>query len=148
MSDAILMVSFVNNGHWAIYRFGTPVVCWSYSWLSLPSTIPSGGIQDVPFASSSALARLRAFLKEMGSGDAETLHGFHSGSAITLALLGAELSEIIYQKHVGWKGVIQHYTIFSWLKFSIGHGHLPVQRKRRWMRLRLRWSILTNCVLC
>ena len=63
--------------------------------------------------SSSALARLRAFLKEMDSGDAETLHGFHSGSSITLALLGAELSGIIYHKHVRWKGVIQHYTIFS-----------------------------------
>ena len=63
-------------------------------------TTRSVGIQDVPLTSSSALARLRAHLKEMGTADAETLHGFRSGCAITLALLGAELSETIH--HIGW----------------------------------------------
>ena len=35
----------------------------------------------------------------MESDDGETLHGFRAGCAITLALLGAELSEM---GHVGW----------------------------------------------
>lgn len=36
----------------------------------------------------------------MGTDEGETLHGFRSGCAITLALKGAELSEIM--DHVGW----------------------------------------------
>jgi len=36
----------------------------------------------------------------MGVDEGETLHGFRSGCAITLALTGAELSEIM--EHVGW----------------------------------------------
>lgn len=68
-------------------------------YLFRPST-PSGGIQNVPFTSSAAESRLRVYLKEMGSDNGETLHGFRSGCAITLALRGAELSEIM--DHVGW----------------------------------------------
>ena len=36
----------------------------------------------------------------MRADDGETLHGFRSGCAITLALTGADLSEIM--DHVGW----------------------------------------------
>ena len=36
----------------------------------------------------------------MKADDGETLHGFRSGCAITLALTGADLSEIV--EHVGW----------------------------------------------
>ena len=36
----------------------------------------------------------------MKADDGETLHGFRSGCAITLALTGADLSEIM--EHVGW----------------------------------------------
>ena len=36
----------------------------------------------------------------MKADDGETLHGFHLGCAITLALTGADLSEIM--EHVGW----------------------------------------------
>ena len=43
---------------------------------------------------------MKGYLKELGSDDGETLHGFRAGCAITLALSGAELSEII--DHVGW----------------------------------------------
>ena len=52
------------------------------------STTPSGGIQDLPSRSSTAEARLKRY------------HGFRSGCAITFALKGAALSEIM--DHVGW----------------------------------------------
>ena len=63
-------------------------------------TTPQGGILDAPFSSSAAEARLKGYLREMGSDNGETLHGFRAGCAITLALSGAELSEIM--DHVGW----------------------------------------------
>ena len=63
-------------------------------------TTPNGGIQDSPFTSAAAEARLKVYLKKMGADNGETLHGFRSGCAITLALTGAELSEIM--DHVGW----------------------------------------------
>ena len=63
-------------------------------------TNPQGGIVDSPFNSSTAEARLKLYLKEMGADDGETLHGFRSGCAITLALTGADVSEIM--EHVGW----------------------------------------------
>lgn len=63
-------------------------------------TTPTGGIQDSPFSSTAAEARLKTYLKEMGADEGETLHGFRSGCAITLALTGADLSEIM--DHVGW----------------------------------------------
>ena len=43
---------------------------------------------------------MKVYLKEMGSDNGETLHGFRAGCAITLALSGAELLEIM--DHVGW----------------------------------------------
>ena len=61
---------------------------------------PTCGIQDSPLSSSAAEARLKAYLHEMQADDGETLHGFRSGCAITLALSGTDLSEIM--DHVGW----------------------------------------------
>ena len=55
---------------------------------------------DSPFSSSTAEARLKSCLKDMGADDGETVLGFRSGCAITLALTGADLSEIM--DHVGW----------------------------------------------
>ncbi|CAB4021083.1 LIGHT-DEPENDENT SHORT HYPOCOTYLS 6 [Paramuricea clavata] len=63
-------------------------------------TTPEGGIQDSPFTSSAAEARLKLYLGHMGSDEGETLHGFRAGCAITLALTGADLPEIM--QHVGW----------------------------------------------
>jgi hypothetical protein len=63
-------------------------------------TTSNGGIQDIPFTSSTAEARLKTYLREMKADEGETLHGFRSGCAITLALSGADLSEIM--DHVGW----------------------------------------------
>ena len=62
-------------------------------------TTSNNGVQDSPFSSSAADARLKVYLKQMKADDGETLHGFRSGCAITLALTGADLSEIM--EHVG-----------------------------------------------
>ena len=63
-------------------------------------TTSNNGVQDSPFSSSAADARLKVYLKQMKADDGETLHGFRSGCAITLALTGADLSETM--EHVGW----------------------------------------------
>lgn len=46
-------------------------------------TTPTGGIQDSPFTSAAAEARLKVYLKKMGADNGETLRGFRSGCAIT-----------------------------------------------------------------
>ena len=76
-------------------------------------TTPQGGILDAPFSSSAAEARLKGYLKEMGSDDGETLHGFRAGCAITLALSGAELSEIM--DHVEWT---RRHTALHYLQLA------------------------------
>ncbi|KXJ06330.1 Protein LIGHT-DEPENDENT SHORT HYPOCOTYLS 5 [Exaiptasia diaphana] len=63
-------------------------------------TTPQGTIQDLPLSSSTAEARLKVYLKDMGEDGGETLHGFRAGCAITLALKGADIAEIM--DHVGW----------------------------------------------
>ena len=63
-------------------------------------TTPDLGIKDAPFSSSAAESRLKGYLKEIKADNGETLHGFRSGFAITLALTGADLAEIM--DHVGW----------------------------------------------
>ena len=63
-------------------------------------TTPDLGIKNAPFTSSAAESRLKSYLKEMKADSGETLHGFRSGCAITLALTGADLAEIM--DHVGW----------------------------------------------
>ena len=64
-------------------------------------TTPSGGILDLPLRSSTAEARrLKVYLKDLGADEGETLHGFRSGFAITLAFKRSEHSEIM--DHVGW----------------------------------------------
>lgn len=63
-------------------------------------TTPKGGIANSPLKSSTAEARLKGYLKEMRMDEGETLHGFRSGCAITLALSEADVSEIM--DHVGW----------------------------------------------
>ena len=73
-------------------------------------TTPKGGILDSTFSSAVAEAQLKLYLKELGVDDGETLHGFRSECAITLALLGIELSEIM--DHVGWN----HCIICNWQK--------------------------------
>ena len=76
-------------------------------------TNPHGAIVNEPFGSSAAEARLKTYLKEMGSDNGETLHGFRSGCAITLTLSGVELSEVM--DHVGWT---QRHTALYYLQLA------------------------------
>ena len=65
-------------------------------------TIPYGGIQNQPFSSAAAAAAetcLKTYLKEIKANECEALHSFRSGCVITLALTGANLTEVM--DHVG-----------------------------------------------
>lgn len=64
------------------------------------SITPDLGIKNAPFTSSATESGLKDYSKEMKADTGETLHGFHSGCVITLALTGADLAEIM--DHVGW----------------------------------------------
>ena len=76
-------------------------------------TTPNGGILDAPLTSTIAEARLKLCLKEMGQDDGETLYGFRSGCAITLALSGVELTEIM--DHIGWN---RRHTALHYLELA------------------------------
>ncbi len=76
-------------------------------------TNPQGAIVNAPFTSSAAEAQLKIYLKDMGSDDGETLHGFRAGCAITLALSGIELSDVM--DHVGWA---QRHTALYYLQLA------------------------------
>jgi hypothetical protein len=77
------------------------------------TTNQQGAIVNAAFTSSAAEARLRTYLIEMGSDDGETLHGFRSGCAITLALSGVKLSEVM--DHVAWT---QRHTALYYLQLA------------------------------
>ena len=82
-------------------------------YLFFPTT-PQGGVLDAPLNSTTTEARLKVYLKEMDSDNGETLHGFRAGCAITLALSGADLSEIM--DHVGWT---RRHTALYYLQLVI-----------------------------
>ena len=69
------------------------------SYLFRP-TNPHGHIVNKPLASSTVDERLKLYLKEAQIYEGETLHSFRSGLAITLALSGSKLADIM--SHVGW----------------------------------------------
>ena len=64
------------------------------------STTPDLGIKNAPFTFSEAESQLKGYSEERKADTGETLHGFHSSRAITLAVTGADLAEIT--DHVGW----------------------------------------------
>lgn len=69
-----------------------------------PSVTRSGNISPKHLNSEAAQARLSVYstsLDDQLSGDRYTLHGFRSGVAVSLALSGVSLHEIM--DHVGWK---------------------------------------------
>lgn len=72
-------------------------------------TNPQGHILNKPFVSSTAEGRLKTFLREAQIDEGETLHSFRAGSAITLALSGSQLADVM--SHVGWnsKGTALYY---------------------------------------
>lgn len=76
-------------------------------------TTTDNGVRDVPLTSVTAEARLKLYLREMKADKGETLHGFRSGCAITLALTGGDLSEIT--EHVGWA---RRHTTLYYLQFA------------------------------
>ena len=65
------------------------------------STTPQGAISDSPVSSEAMNARLKTYLKQAGIDDGETAHSFRSGCAITLALSGSSLADVM--SHVGWE---------------------------------------------
>ena len=73
-------------------------------------TTPNGGILDAPFTSTTAEARLKLYLKEMGQDDGEKLHGFRLGCAITWALSGVEIMD-----HIGWN---RRHTALHYLQLA------------------------------
>lgn len=72
----------------------------SHGFLFRPAT-PRGGIQNKQLSSSTMQSRLQLYLKAASIDAGETLHSFRAGAAITLALSGARLGDIM--AHVGWK---------------------------------------------
>ena len=76
------------------------VIDLSKGYLFRPTT-PQGDIVYKPLSSSPAQKRLRVSLKEACLDEEETLHSFRSDCAITLALSGAQLADVM--SHVGWK---------------------------------------------
>lgn len=81
-------------------------------YLLSPTTL-QGDILDAPFSSTEAEVRLKGYLKEMGSDNGETFHDFRARCAITLALSGAELSEIT--DHIGW---IRRHTALHYYQLA------------------------------
>ena len=69
------------------------------SYLFCP-TNTDNGMREEPLSTTTAEARLKLCLSEMKANEGKTMHGFRSGCAITLALTGTDLSEII--EHVSW----------------------------------------------
>ena len=63
-------------------------------------TNAQGQIVNKPFSSSAAEARLKTYLRQANIDEGETLHSFRCGSAITLALSGSQLADVM--SHVGW----------------------------------------------
>ena len=61
----------------------------------------AGKIQNKQIANSTLQSRLRCYLQEVKIYNGETLHSFRAGLAITLALSGSQLADIM--EHVGWR---------------------------------------------
>ena len=72
----------------------------SHGFLFRPTT-PHGSVLDKQLAGSTMQSRLRLYLREANIDEGETLHSFRAGAAITLALSGAQLADIM--SHVGWQ---------------------------------------------
>ena len=87
------------------HRFWWPLLLSACSSSSLLASKGASGILLTP----SAEACLKYYLKDAKIDEGETLHGFRSGSAITLALSGSQLADVM--SYVGWsnKGTALYY---------------------------------------
>lgn len=63
-------------------------------------TTPQGHIINSQLTSSAMQSRLRVYLTQAGIDSGETVHSFRSGAAISLALSGGQLADVM--SHVGW----------------------------------------------
>lgn len=74
------------------------------------ATTKRTAVSNSPFLASAAQARLIAYLTTLGLYEKESVHGFRSGTAILLGLLGASKSDIA--THIGWRSptMVNHYT--------------------------------------
>ena len=68
-----------------------------------------GKIQNKQLANSTLQSRLRSYLQEANIYNGDTLHSFRAGLAITLALSGSQLADIM--ELVGWRhaSTASHY---------------------------------------
>ena len=64
------------------------------------ATNQQGHIVDKPLLSSTAESRLKKYLRDAHIDNGETLHSFRSGCAVTSALSGSPLADVM--SHVGW----------------------------------------------
>jgi integrase len=64
-------------------------------------TTTQGTIANSSVSSEAMNARLKTYLRGAGLDDGETAHSFRSGCAVTLALSGSDLAEVM--GHVGWE---------------------------------------------
>lgn len=64
-------------------------------------TTAQGAISPLSISSEAMNGRLKTYLKEAGIDEGETAHSFRSGCAITLALSGSALTDVM--SHVGWE---------------------------------------------
>ena len=76
-------------------------------------TISQGHFVKKPLASATADERLKLYLKKAQICEEETLHSFRSGSAISLALSGSKLADIM--SHVGWNN---KETVLYYMKLA------------------------------
>lgn len=72
----------------------------STGYLFQPLT-SAGKIINKQIANSTLQSRLRYYLRGAHIYDGETLHSFRAGIAITLALSGSQLTDIM--EHIGWR---------------------------------------------
>ena len=76
-------------------------------------TTAQGAISPLSISSEAMNDRLKTYLKEAGIDEGETAHSFTSGCAITLALLGSVLADVM--SHVGWE---RSHTASYYMKFE------------------------------
>lgn len=97
------------------------------SYLFCP-TNPQGNVLDKPFLHPAAEARLKLYLQQDNMDNGETLHSFRSGCALTLAISGSSLADVMM--NVGWKnwGPIGHLVIG--FVFSTGEIITALRRLR------------------
>lgn len=72
----------------------------SQGFLFRPTTV-QGTIADTSVSSEAMNARLKTYLSAAGLDEGETAHSFRSGCAVTLALSGSALADVM--GHVGWE---------------------------------------------